>query len=170
MFGMLTFLRCHKWPIATFIAIITIGYGARSATGSVYSAAEAITLLEALSRAGLYLASAIAGGSTTIMALMLTLIGMFRRMDHDFDNQAYRDVDLIARLATSSLLGSLLLLMAFTFPVGEFDDLPRKWFETLYEALFVGTVLVIALAGATVVLIYTTLRRVISHITPGDAV
>ncbi len=104
------------------------------------------------------------------MALMLTLIGMFRRMDHDFDNQAYRDVDLIARLATSSLLGSLLLLMAFTFPVGEFDDLPRKWFETLYEALFVGTVLVIALAGATVVLIYTTLRRVISHITPGDAV
>ncbi|WBY17750.1 hypothetical protein PF049_06330 [Erythrobacteraceae bacterium WH01K] len=167
---MLQFIKCHAWPIATFFIIAAAGYFARSAIGTVYSAAEAIALLDALSRAGLYLASAIAGGSTTILALMLTLIGMIRRMDHDFSDQAYRDVDLIARLATASLLGSLFLLLAFVFPVGEFEDLPRQWFETLYEALFIGTVTVIGLAGATVVLMYITLRRVIAHITPGDAV
>lgn len=164
---MLDFVRCHKWPLFTFLFVIACGYGARSAIGRVYSAAEAIALLDALSRAGLYLASAIATASATVMALMLTLIGMIRRMDHEFDDQAYRDIDLIARVATASLLLSLLLLMAFVFPVGEFEGLPNAWFDTLYNALFAACVLVIAISAGMVVLIYTTLRRVTAKITPG---
>lgn len=150
--------------------MLAVGFSARNAIGSVYSAAEAIVLLDALSRAGLYLASAIATGSATIMALMLTLIGMIRRMNEDFDSQAYRNIELIARLATANLLISLLLLMAFVFPVGEFEDLPNKWFDTLYDALFAACVVDISLAAAMVVLIFTTTRRVISKITPGDEV
>lgn len=65
-------------------------------------------LLEALSRAGLYLGSAIATASATTIALMLTLIGLIKRMNEDFDEQAYRNVELVARLSTVTLLIALL--------------------------------------------------------------
>lgn len=162
------FIRCHRWPILTFLICLLLGFLARQSIGSIYGTTEAIALLDALSRAGLYLASAVMTASATTMALMLTLIGMIKRMDERFDRQAYRNIDLIARLTTASLLLSLLLLMAFVFPVGEFEEMPPRWFDRLYELLFAGTTLMIALAAATVVLIYTTLVRVISTVTPSD--
>ena len=164
------FLRCHPFPVTAFLMLALFGGGARMAIGGIYTGIEAIQLLESLARAGLYLASAIATGSATIMALMLTLIGMMRRMDQSFDDQAYRNIELIARLATINLLIALVLLLAFVFPVGEFEQLPARWFDTLYDVLFATCVMNICLAGAMVVLIYTTTRLVIAKITPGDEV
>lgn len=158
------------WPGITFFAICAIGFAARQAIGTVYSAAEAIQLLEALSRAGLYLGSAIATASATVLALMLTLIGMIRRMDQDFDGEAYRNIDLVAKLATASLLMSILVLLAFILPVGEFEELPTSWYTNLYEVLFAGCVVMTGLIAATVVMIYLTLLRVMEKITPGDDV
>lgn len=163
-------MKNHIWPSFTFLFICAIGFGARYAIGSVYSAAEAIQLLEALSRAGLYLGSAIATASATVLALMLTLIGMLRRMDQDFDNEAYRNVDMVAKLATASLMMSLLVLLAFVLPVGEFEELPTEWYKNMYEMLFAGCVVMTALLAATVVMIYRTLHRVMVKITPGDDV
>ena len=150
--------------------IVFLGVVGRQAIGTVYGTAEAVDLLNALSRAGLYLGSAIATASATTIALMLTLIGMIRRLDEDFDRLAYRNVALVARLWTMTLLTALLLLMAFTLPIGQFDDLPSGWFETLYNGLYAASVCMVGLAGSTVVLIYTTLVTVIAKITPSDSV
>lgn len=158
------------WPGVVFFAICAIGYGARQAIGTVYSAAEAIQLLEALSRAGLYLGSAIATASATVLALMLTLIGMIRRMDKDFDGEAYKNINLVAKLATASLMMSILVLLAFVLPIGEFEELPASWYKNLYEVLFAGCVLMTGLIAATVVMIYLTLLRVMEKITPGEDV
>lgn len=163
-------VSCYRWPLFTLIATCLIGYGARSSIGTVYSAAKAVDLLNALSRAGLYLGSAVATASATIIALMLTLIGMIRRMDADFDHNAYRDVAMVARTSTLTLLVALFLLMAFALPIGEFEELPAEWFENVYNGLFAGTVLMVGLSAATVVLIYTTLMRVLTKITPGEDV
>ena len=84
-------------------------------------------LIESLSRAGLYLGSAIVTASATTLALMLTLIGMMRRMESEFDDTTYRGIELIARLATASLMFGLLVLLAFTLPVGEFEELPAAF-------------------------------------------
>lgn len=168
--AVLHFLKCYRWPILTFAVIALLGYGARQAIGTVYGAAEAVDLLDALSRAGLYLGSAIATASATTIALMLTLIGMIRRMDQDFDRLAYRNVELVARLSTITLLIALLLLMAFSLPIGQFDELPKGWFETLYNGLFAASVVMVGFAGSTVVLIYTTLVKVIAKITPSDSI
>ncbi|MBX7456938.1 hypothetical protein K3152_01645 [Qipengyuania sp. 1NDH17] len=163
-------LTCYRWPLVTFILTLLVGYAARSAIGRVYSAAEAVDLLNALSRAGLYLGSAIATASATIIALMLTLVGMIRRMDEDFDHGAYRDVAMVGRLSAMTLLVSLFLLMAFALPIGEFEELPSEWFANVYNGLFAGTVVMVGLSAATVVLIYTTLLRVMAKITPGGEV
>ncbi|MHA6334164.1 hypothetical protein ACXYL9_10835 [Qipengyuania sp. CAU 1752] len=163
-------MKKYTWPILTFLAVCLAGWGGRQAIGTVYGEAEASALLEALARAGLYLGSAIATASTTTLALMLTLIGMIRRMDEDFDDGVYGRVNLIARLATASLMLSLIVLMAYTLPVGEFDELPGNWYGTLYEVLYASTIIMVALLAATVAVLYQTVHMVIASITPGDEV
>ena len=163
-------LKHWSWPIFAFVAICAFGYVAREAIGTIYSSGEAIMLLEALARSGLYLGSASATASATTLALMLTLIGMVRRSDHDFDDEVYQNIDRIAKLATASLMISLMLLLVLVFPVGEFDDLPNDWYPNLYEGLFGLTVLAVALLASTVAMLYRTVRHVIASITPGDEV
>ena len=140
------------------------------AIGNIYSSGEAVVLLKALSQSGLYLGSASATASATVLALMLTLIGMVRRSDQEFDENIYQSINRIAQLATSSLLSSLLLLLALVFPVGEFDDLPTSWYSWMYEGLFATTVVTVGLLAATVIMLYQTVNQVIAHITPGEDV
>lgn len=109
--------RNHLWAGGAFLVLCGIGYVARDAIGTIYSTAEATALIEALSRAGLYLGSAIVTASATTLALMLTLIGMMRRMENEFSHDTYHGIELIARLATVALMWGLLVLLAFTLPV-----------------------------------------------------
>ena len=160
-------LRHWSWPIFAFVAICVFGFLARQQLARFSS--EAIMLLEALARSGLYLGSA-GDRSATTLALMLTLIGMVRRSDHDFDDEVYQNIDRIAKLATASLMVSLMLLLVLVFPVGEFDDLPNDWYPNLYEGLFGLTVFAVALLASTVAMLYRTVRHVIASITPGDEV
>ncbi len=157
-------------PALSFTIFCLIGLAAQKAIGSVYGAAEARDLLEALSRAGLYLGSAIATASATTLALMLTLIGMIRRIETDFDRQTYKHVSRIAVISTATLMLSFLVLLAYTLPMGEFENLPSDWYNYLYTALFSLTVLMVALAAASVTIVFMTIRSIVIHITPGDEV
>lgn len=158
------------WPSITFIIFCLIGLAAREAIGTVYGAAEARDLLEALSRAGLYLGSAIATASATTLALMLTLIGMIRRIDTDFSRDTYKQVTRIAVLSTATLMLSFLVLLAYTLPMGEFENVPRDWYNYLYTVLFALTVVMVGLAAASVTIVFMTIRSIVSRITPGEDV
>lgn len=158
------------WATAIFVLICIFGAGARGAIGTIYSAGEAVVLLEALSRSGLYLGSAVATASATTLALMLTLIGLVRRSDADFNTNVYKNIDRVAVLSTASLISSVLLLLILVFPIGEFDDIPDRWYPSLYEGLFAAVVIVAGLLAATITMLYRTIREVISKVTPGDSV
>jgi hypothetical protein len=161
-------IRDWYWSAGAFLAISAFGAGARQAIGTIYNSGEAVVLLESLARSGLYLGSASATASATTLALMLTLIGMIRRTEYDFEDEVYRNIERIAGLSTTSLFISLCLLLTLVLPVGEFEGLPKGWYPTLYNVLFAITVAVIALLAATVMMLYRTVRRVIARITPGD--
>lgn len=162
--------RSIIFPVLSFTVFCLIGFAAQRAIGSVYGTAEARDLLEALSRAGLYLGSAIATASATTLALMLTLIGMIRRIETDFDRQTYKHVSRIAVLSTATLMLSFLVLLAYTLPMGEFENLPSDWYNYLYTALFALTVLMVAMAASSVTIVFLTIRSIVIHITPGDEV
>jgi hypothetical protein len=163
-------IRDWYWALGAFIGVALFGVGAREAIGKIYSSGEAVVLLEALARSGLYLGSASATASATTLALMLTLISLIRQSDSEFNDEAYRNIERIAGLSTTSLFISLLLLLALVLPVGEFEDLPADWYPMLYDGLFAMTVAVVALLAATVMMLYRTVRRVIARITPGEEV
>ena len=150
--------------------IIVIGGLARIAIGNVYSEAEATNLIEALTGTGLYLGSAITGASATTLALMLTLLGLTRQADADFDHQVFRSISHVAWLSTISLVGAVILLLMLVLPVGEFEKMPDGWYRIMYEVVFAQTVIVCALLVATVVRLFLAIRHVITRITPGEEV
>lgn len=157
-----------RWPIGAFLTVVLLGFGARQAIGQVYSSGQALDLLQSLSRSGLYLGSATATASATTLALMLTLVGMVRQSQVDFDVEIYRGIQRIATLATASLVASLVLLLVLVFPMSEFDGISDAWYPTLYQVVFSATILVVALLAATVAMVYRTVRHVIAKVTPGE--
>jgi len=96
------------------------------AEGAIYSAAEAIELIDALSQSALYLGTAVAGSSGTILALMLTLIGIVKRTDSDFDDDIYRRINLVGLHSTVALIGAVILLLLLSLPVGEYNKIPGR--------------------------------------------
>lgn len=159
-------MRSHPFAYLIFLLFIAVGLGARWAIGSVYSAGEAVQLIDALASSGLYLGSASATASATILALMLTLTGFINRLDAEFTKDTWCSVKRVSQSSTISLMASLFLLLALVFPIGEFEKLPTQWYAIFYNVLFGITVLVIGLLALTVALLYTTIRDVIRTITP----
>lgn len=157
-------------PLAGGITAALLAVGSRFLIGTVYSDADAVQLIEALSRSGLYLGAAIATASATILALMLTLLGFTRRLDEDFDRTVYRRINRVGFLSTISLCCALLLLLFLTLPVGEFTELPDRWFPWMYNILITFTGVLTGLLITTVLLLYTTLRHVTASITPSEDV
>ena len=159
-----------RLSIGVFMLFCLMGAGARYAIGTVYSSGQAIDLMNSLASSGLYLGSASATASATVVALMLTLTGMINRMDTDFDHPVWKSIDRVSQLSIFSMIASLTLLLALVFPIGEFEKMPANWFVRLYDILFGLTVLSIALLAATATMLYSTLRAVIRAITPSDDV
>lgn len=149
--------------------VVAFGVAGRWANGLIYSQAEAKDLISALTNSGLYLGSAIATSSGTTLALMLTLIGMVRRMEKSFDPSVYRRIQRVSLLSTLSLIGSVALLLALTMPVGEFEKIPAQWYSRLYDVLYALIIGLSSLLVGTVVLLFGTIRLLIGNIIPYDS-
>ena len=79
--------------------VIAFGVAGHLANGAIYSALHAQEMIEVLSQPALYLGSAIAASAATTRALMLTLLGLVRRVDADFDRSMYQRVYRISMLS-----------------------------------------------------------------------
>lgn len=144
-----------------------VAAGAYAAIGHIYSDAKAVDLLGQLSRSALSFGAATATSSATTLALMLTALGMANRVEAEFDNRFYRNVYRIAKLSALTLIGSVLLLLVLSLPIGEFH-VESSWFIWLYRALFMMVALLSSLLVAMVVLVFATVRAVILNITPSE--
>ncbi|WP_299310278.1 hypothetical protein [uncultured Croceicoccus sp.] len=150
--------------------VLAVGIGGHFANGAIYSSLHAREMIEALSSPALYLGSAIAASSATTMALMLTLLGLVRRVDSEFDQSMYKRVYHISLLSAFLLGGSVVMLLLMTMPIGEFDEIPSVWFPSLYKVLYGLVVILSAMLVAMVALLFTAIRTLIVKITPHDDV
>ena len=163
---MLLALRHNLPALIGFGVLIGIGCLARLLHGSIYSEAEVLDLFDALQRSALYLASAIATTAGTTLALMLTMIGLVRRVEAEFDMRVYRTVGLVGLTSAVRLIASVILLLTITLPVGEFEDMPSHWYRILYEFTFAMTIFVCALIVGIVLMLLRTVLTVIRTVTP----
>lgn len=146
--------------------VVCVGVSARLAIGRTYGSGKATELIDSLADSGLYLGSGIATASATMLALMLTILSMTRDTDNEFNEDMYRRVYRVSIMATLSLVGAVVLLLALTIPVREMDGVPPNFFGILYNILFALVVMCCALVVGTVVMIFTVIRTVVAKTTP----
>lgn len=145
---------------------VLVAIGVKSLIGGIYSSGEALRLIETLRDSSLYFGAALATASATILALMLTLLGLSRQADSEFDRWVYRNINRITLVSTISLCGAVLLLMVLSLPIGEFDQLSENWFITISYVLVVLAALLAGLVITVVLMLYNAIQYVIAMITP----
>ena len=158
----------YGWALIGGLVTVGISLLLRLFVGQVYGSGEAIELIESLSSSSLRLAAVIATSSATILALMLTILGLAREAANDFNMKLYHRIDVIGLLSTVSLCGAILLLLLLSLPVGQFDNVPSSWFTVLYYIL-VG--LIAGLSGlliSIILMLFSTIRSVITSLTSND--
>lgn len=138
----------------------------RFALGRYYSDIEAGQLLDAMTESALFLNAAITTGSATIIALMLTLLGLTRHV-HDHFQRAFHDrVRTIAWLATVALLGALIVLVTMTIPVVESEAISTSWYRGLWWTFSGAIALVSGLFVSVVLTLLVTIIGAVDVLRP----
>ncbi|WP_209403477.1 hypothetical protein [Pseudozobellia sp. WGM2] len=141
------------------ISLLIIGLGTFM-LGNL-SGYEAKVLIKS-SLAGLNtLCNTIVLASATILALMLTLMGVSSGKTSNLKDDHYKHIMQIAKLDTSIFIASLLFFLIFNLPVTESNNIPENWYDIIYYiTLGVSTVLSSALV-VVVLMLYNTIINII---------
>lgn len=138
----------------------------RLALGRYYSDIEARQLLDAMTESALFLNAAITTGSATIIALMLTLLGLTRHVHDNFQRAFHDRVRTIAWLATVSLLGALIVLVTMTIPVVESEAISASWYRGLWWTFSGAIALVSGLFVSVVLTLLVTIIGAVNVLRP----
>ena len=133
--------------------------------GSIYSDTQARGLIEALNPAIQTLCFAVITSASTIIPLLLAILGIANRVDNEFNPVFYARIKIIATLGTLALISAALLLLFITIPITESDAL-RTWYNIAYYFIIVGSSWITALLVSIVITLYKTLSGLIEFLTP----
>lgn len=97
---------------------------------------EAISILEATLPTIRFLSSSAIAASSTVLALMLTLLGLTQRSDPSFRAQYFSRIRQIAGLCVTAMIVAVGLLVFMCVPIGESEELTR-WYEVIYYVTFI---------------------------------
>lgn len=112
----------------------TIGlFGGVVLVGNVASF-KALRLIEATVPTGQFLASAAIAAGATVLALMLTLIGLTVSTDLTFSDAHYQRIRNINTLALSVIVVAVVALVTMAIPIAEVDEV-RNYYAILYFIL-----------------------------------
>ncbi len=134
--------------------------------GQVYNGWEARQLLESVISSALYFSSAIVTAAATILALMLTMLGLTSQSDTEFDSIFYKRIERIALLSTICLITGVLLLLFLSIPVQESDQVPPSWYKIIYYVLIAFIAGLAGLIVAIVLMLFNAIKSLIDVISP----
>lgn len=100
-------------------------------------------------------------GSSTILALMLTLLSLSRAAESNLTETHYRNVLLIAKSDTILIIVTVITFLLLNLPITEADGLPGSWFTTIY---YVSLGMASIVGGgfiAVITMLYGTIANVI---------
>lgn len=137
--------------IATLMILIVV-----TVVGSV-SGYSALQLLEGALPSIRFLSSTIATGGVTILALMVTLLGLSQSVKTDLDLGHYRRIQQIAYMSAVSVAAAIFLLVFLSIPVEQSEDIVATYAHWVYYGV---VVLTSALSGVMVTLVLMLLTAV----------
>lgn len=133
--------------------------------GRIYNDTLARGLIEAMLPPIGTLCFAVITSSSTVITLLIAVLGFAGRMDNEFDHTFYVRIWFIATLATISLIMSSLLLLLITIPITEADSL-STWYTIIYWQIVVVASSMVAILIGMIVSLYSTLFSLISLSSP----
>lgn len=157
----ITFLF-RQTPMAAIggFSITVVGIGAAMWIGET-SGYKAQRLLEQALPNMNTLCNTIILASATILALLLTLLGLSSGIDLDLKKSFYVRVQQIAFFDTILFVVTMLIFLALNFPVDQSKTLPALWFQGLYYTTLGATAVVGGMIVTVVLLLYETVSSLI---------
>lgn len=140
---------------AMILAVVTV-------VGSV-SGYSALDLLKGTLPSIRFLSSTVATGGVTILALMVTLLGLSQSVDTELERVHYRRIQQIAYMASLSVATAIFLLVFLSVPVERSDEIVVTYADWVYY----GVVVLASLLGGimiTLVLMLLTAVRGLLHV------
>ncbi len=165
-----------KWSISRYTRRAIVGGGIALTvilTGSFLlgelSGYEAKALIKH-SLSGLnMLCNTIVLASATILALLLTLLGLSSSAQSTLKEDHYRHVMQIAKVDTAVLIASLMSFLLLNLPITESDNVPNNWFDIIYySSLTISSILSAALI-VVVLMLYNTVVNIIKIVGLGES-
>ena len=109
---------------------------------------EALRLIEAALPTAHFLGAAAVGGSVTVLALLLTLLGLSLSSDFRFSDALYERAAFLTRLSVLAIMLGSLVLLAVAVPIEQVEDL-----ATYYAVFYYVLVGALAILGGLVIAI-----------------
>ena len=100
-------------------------------------------------------------GCTTILALMLTLLGISRSSNNKLTNQHYKNLLMIAKSNIILLVVTVITFLMLNLPISESEEVSTGWYEAIY---YLSLGMASILGGgfiAVVMMLYGTVVNVI---------
>ena len=136
-----------------------IGFGGMALVG-VANAFEARRLLEAVLPTVRFAASSYVAGGATILALMLTLLTFSITHELEFHTSHYARIRQIAAMVSAVIVGSVVLLMFLSFPLGE-AEVHRSYYLWVYYAVLLGGSITGGLFISIILMLFYAVRELI---------
>ncbi len=107
------------------------------------------------------LCNTIALASATILALLLTLLGITSNAASKLKKDHYSNLLIIAKIDTIVFVAALISFLLFNLPITESDNVPSNWFNLIYYiTMGVSSILSAALI-VVVLMLYNTVVNMI---------
>lgn len=129
--------------------------------GQVYTGAEARQLLEAMVPSARSLGTSVVTASSTILALMLTMISLSRHATSGLEKTFFKRIQRIGLLSTVGLISAMLLLLFLSIPIQESQQIPASWYSIVYYTLITITAGVTGLLVAIVLMLYNAMQSLV---------
>ncbi len=100
-------------------------------------------------------------GSTTILALMLTLLSISRASQSSLNKRHYKDVLTIAKADTILIIAAVITFLMLNLPISESEEVKQSWYRIIY---YISLGMAAILGGgliAVVTMLYGTIANVI---------
>jgi len=106
--------------------------------------------------------------SSTILALLLTLISVSATVDSEFRRAHYEGLLSIAKLDTTLFILTLIIFQFFKLPIMETEQVPSHWFVAIYWGVLICSSLISGLMVAVILMLYKTVSNIIGFVGFGE--
>lgn len=149
-----------RWAIVGGVLTAIALFTGLAVVGNIGSF-EALRLLESVLPTIRFLSSSVMAAAVTVLALMLTLLGLTYSTQWEFKDRHYRRIAQISWMATITMVLSVGILLFLGIPLEAADRL-RTYYNVIYYALTVAGAVIGGLIVTTVLLLMQTIRGLVA--------